>query len=189
MIRLRLREDSVFHARSEEHFLGLINNDPIFGKTDARHIFRVEACILIAHIHLAIMIVCMVDSIVLILNYLETYGDTMIPQTVNVYEMDQSNNFTIDSAYILRANFNYPAISQPTPLGTGTFIPSILNDSIKAFQDTTNNQLRIPLDTNLARRFFNYDTTNAYKGDSTFKSYVQRLCHSIHEFGKCDRRS
>lgn len=162
-------EDSIFHARAEEHFLGLINNDPIFGKTDARVMVELKPANY-GRYPFGRKDSLLIDSIVLVLNYVESYGDTTIPQTVNVYEMDQSNNFTIDSAYILRANFIYPAITNPAPLGTGTFIPSTLNDSIKAFQDTTNNQLRIKLDTNFARRLFNYDTTNAYKNDSIFKS-------------------
>ncbi len=93
-------EDSIFHARSEEHFLGLINNDPIFGKTDARIMVGIEPSFFGSY-PFARPDSVKIDSIVLVLGYLETYGDSTIPQTVNVYELDQANNFSIDSAYIL----------------------------------------------------------------------------------------
>src|SRR5690606_39893235 len=48
-----------------------------------------------------------------------------------------------------------------------------LNDSVRYIngRDTiaTVNELRIPMDTSWARRFVNYDTTNAYSNDSVFK--------------------
>ena len=163
-----LSNDSQYLARSEEHFLGLINNDPFFGKTDARLFLELKPSIYGAYPFLRKDSV-KIDSIVLVLSYLETYGDTNTAQTINVYELNNSNNFRYDSAYLIRKeNFTYNT-SFPLSLPGQSFVPKNLNDSVKAFRDTTTNQLRIKLDTNFARRLFNYDTSNAYKTDSIFR--------------------
>lgn len=166
-----LANDSQYLSRAEEQFLGLINNDPFFGKTDARMFFEIKPAIYGVY-PFARKDSVKIDSIVLVLSYLETYGDTNTAQTIKVYEMDQSNNFKYDSAYLVRKeNFTY---NTATPLnaspGGQIIIPRNLDDSVKAFRDTTRNQMRIKLDTNFARRLFNYDTSNAYKTDSIFRT-------------------
>lgn len=164
-----LANDSQYLGRSEEMFLGKINNDPFFGKTDAQMFFELKPTVYGAY-PFARKDSVKLDSVVLILNYLETYGDTNTAQTLKVYELDQTNNFTSDSAYLIRKqNFTFNT-SAPLSLPGQTFLPRNLNDSVKAFRDTTVNQLRIKLDTAFARRLFNYDTTNAYKTDSIFRS-------------------
>ncbi len=155
---------------NDEHFLGRINNDPLFGKTDARiflqlkppgypYVFRNRFDSLF------------IDSVVLILQYRETYGDTNTMQTVNVYELDQSNKFSYDSLYLVRKNdFTYSNL-----LGSRTFAPNVLNDSVKAFGDTTINQLRVKLSNSFGTRLLNYDTlgNGAYKNDSLFQTFLK----------------
>lgn len=161
--------DSQFLARSEVFYLGRINNDPLFGKTDAQMFFQLHPLLFGIH-PFGRKDSVKLDSVVLILSYLETYGDTLVPQTLNVYEVNNSNNFTFDSAYLIRKqNFTL----NPTPLTfpvNQQFYPYQLNDSVKAFRDTTTGQLRIKLDTNFARRFVNYDTSAEYKNDSIFNT-------------------
>jgi Domain of unknown function (DUF4270) len=164
-----LANDSTYLAATAEHFLGLINNDPIFGKTDARLFLELKPTFYGVY-PFARKDQIKIDSIVLVLDYVETYGDSSVPQTVNVYELDQSNKFSSDTNYLIRKDLVYPPVFAPATLGSRTFVPSTLKDSVKAFQDTTLKQLRINLDTNFARRLFNYDTTNAYKNDSIFKT-------------------
>lgn len=164
-----LANDSQYLSRSAEHFLGLINTDPFFGKTDARMFFELKPA-LYGTYPFARKDSVKIDSIVLVLNYLETYGDTNTAQQIKVYELDQSNNFRSDSAYLIRKeNFTYNTAA-PLSIPGQIFFPRNLNDSVKAFRDTTKNQLRIKLDTNFARRLFNYDTSNAYKTDSIFRA-------------------
>jgi hypothetical protein len=164
-----LANDSQFLSRGEEMFLGKINNDPFFGKTDAQMFFELKPS-LYGTYPFARKDSVKIDSIVLVLSYLETYGDTNTAQSIKVYELDQGNNFTSDSAYLIRKeNFTYNTAA-PLSLPGQLFVPRNLNDSVKAFRDTTVNQLRIKLDTNFARRLFNYDTSNAYKTDSIFRA-------------------
>src|SRR4029079_4353866 len=60
-----------------------------------------------------------------------------------------------------------------TILGTKTFSPQNLKDSVKAFADTTTGQLRIRLDNSFGQRLLNYDTAHAYANDSAFNTYFK----------------
>src|SRR5262249_39543291 len=109
------------------------------------------------------------DSVVLVLDYVSTYGDSTVPQTINVYEI--TNEFRADTSYLVRKNSDFTVTAGT--LGTRTFAPSSLRDSVKAYLDTTVNQLRIRLDDNFGNRLLLYDTTganNAYVSDSLFKT-------------------
>jgi hypothetical protein len=163
-----LANDSQYLSRGEEQFLGLITNDPFFGKTDARMFIEIKPAIYGVSPFIRQDSV-KIDSIVLCLSYLETYGDTNTAQTFKVYEIDQSSNFKFDSAYLIRKEPVTYNTSIPLSIPGQIFYPRNLNDSIKGRFDSTNNQLRIKLDTALARRFINYDTSNAYKTDSEFR--------------------
>jgi hypothetical protein len=165
----RLAGDSEVLTRSDEHFVGLITNDPIFGKTDARLFLELKNPYYGTY-PFARKDSLSLDSVVLVLNYVETYGDSTIPQLFKVYEITNPS-FAQDSNYLIRQeHFTY---NTAQPLNEAPFhfiVPSTLNDSVKVFRDTTANQLRIRLDTNLARRFINMDTTNGFKNDSIFKT-------------------
>lgn len=169
-----LATDSTRYTSDYEHFLGYISNDPFFGKTDARLFLELKPSsykYTFANIPDSLHI----DSVVLVLDFKEIYGDTVALQTVNVYEIDQASNFkaiaNLDSAYKIREN----NIVKGGLLGSRTFDPRTLNDSVKVFEDTTANQLRIRLDDSFGQRLLNYDTistgTNAaYISDSAFRS-------------------
>lgn len=161
-----LANDSQYLAKNEEFFLGKINNDPFFGQTDARLFFELKPQFFkysFANRPDSLFI----DSVVLVLGYVETYGDTNTAQTVNVYELDQSNNFRSDTAYLIRKS----DLTYSNLLGSRTFIPRTLDDSVKAFRDTTSNQLRIRLDNSFGTRLLSYDSAGngAYAGDSLFR--------------------
>lgn len=170
---LGIQNDSIRLGTSEEFFLGKINNDPFFGKTDARLFLQLKpASYPFAFNNINGPDSLFIDSVVLVLDYVETYGDTITPQTLNVYEVDQSSNFVPDSAYLIRQNnFTYSNL-----LGTRTVAPQALKDSVKTLDgDTTNYQLRIKLNNSFGTRLLNYDSTvnplrGAYANDSVFRS-------------------
>jgi len=168
-----LATDPTLYGNSFTHFLGQINSDPFFGKTDAKLYlelkppsYRYTFSNVSDSLHL--------DSVVLILDYAETYGDTTVAQTVNVYEIPHGSDFG-DSIYPIRKS-NY---AKGALLGSRNFAPLILNDSIKAYKDTTANQLRIRLNDAFGQRLLNYDTTiiggnePAYISDSAFRSHFE----------------
>ncbi len=161
-----LTSDTTYYDRGNTHFLGQINNDPFFGKTDAKLFLELKPGFYKFtfgnkpdSLH--------IDSVVLVLDYVETYGDTVTQQTINVYEIPQTSNFGDTILTIRKSNYEKGGF-----LGTRTFQPLVLNDSIKAREDTTANQLRIRLDNSFGERLLNYDTTSggAYINDSTFRS-------------------
>lgn len=170
-----LATDSTRYTSDYEHFLGYISNDPFFGKTDAKLFLELKPATYKYTFANANPDSLHIDSVVLVLDYQEIYGDTIPLQTVNVYEIDQSSNFkaisNLDSGYKIREN----NIVKAGLLGSRTFDPRTLNDSVKVFDDTTANQLRIRLDDSFGQRLLNYDTistgTNAaYVSDSAFRS-------------------
>ncbi|MEP6699811.1 MAG: DUF4270 family protein [Bacteroidota bacterium] len=163
-----LANDSQYLSRNEEFFLGRINTDPFFGKTDARLFLELKPLFYKFAFANSRPDSLHIDSVVLVLNYVETYGDSTVPQTVNVYEIDQSSDFRRDSFYLIRKNnFTYSNL-----LGSRTFTPQLLDDSVKAYRDTTKNQLRIRLNNSFGTRLLGYDSsaTGAYFNDSIFRT-------------------
>lgn len=163
-------QDSIYSFASEDHILGNINNDPFFGKSDATIFLQLKPesypFTFISGVKKDSLYI---DSVVMVLGWTGNYGDTTIRQRVNVYEMDQANQFRADSVYLLREkSFTYSNF-----LGSKDFYPSELDDSVKSFQDTTTGQLRIRLNSAFGARLLNYDSTNAYKTDSAFNTYVR----------------
>lgn len=168
-----IANDTTRYDNSFTHFLGQINNDPFFGKTDAKLFlelkppsFKYTFSDVADSLHL--------DSVVLILQYVQTFGDTIPDQTVNVYEIPQNSDFG-DTTYTIRQS-NYP---KGALLGSRSFSPIVLNDSVKAYKDTTVNQLRIRLSDAFGQRLLNYDTltsgggNGAYVSDSAFRSHFK----------------
>ncbi len=183
--------DSSASSYTEVQYLGQITNDPLFGTTDARMFFQLKPGFY-KHSFLNRPDSLELDSIVLVLDYVNTYGDTVQPQTVRVFEIAQISSFkksaldsvyvdgiwekySYDTAYKYRQN-NIVYQNPGMPLGQKTFVPYQLKDSVKAYKDTTAKQLRIKLDNAFGRRLLDYDSSmtngriDAYSSDSAFNS-------------------
>lgn len=164
--------DTAYYSSSNTNFLGQINTDPFFGKTDAK-IFLELLPPNAKYTFINKPDSLHIDSVVLVLDYVETYGDTTALQTVNVYEIPQSSLFGDTTYTIRKSDFGKGGL-----LGSKTVDPKLLNDSVKVYLDTTANQLRIPLDNAFGQRLLNYDTTsngsnNAYYSDSVFRKFFK----------------
>jgi hypothetical protein len=163
-----VKTDSIYSHYTDEQFLGVISTDPLFGKTDAQMFFELKPTtypFTFKNKPDSLFL----DSVVLILDYVETYGDSSIAQTVDVSEI--TSDFRVDTAYLVRKNTDITVSG--LSLGSTTFIPKTLDDSVKAYQDTTSHQLRIKLSTTFGNRLLLYDTSganNAYSSDSLFKT-------------------
>lgn len=163
-----LATDSLLLTPAEEHFLGRISTDPIFGRTDAELYMELKPEFY-GFYPFARKDSLKLDSVVLVLSYVERYGDSLTTQTIQVHELTQA--FKTDSSYLVRKQPLTYGVALLNAGGIGqTIFPATLDDSVKVFQDTTVGQLRIKLDTGFARRLMNYDTTNAYRSDSAFRS-------------------
>lgn len=163
-------KDSIYIGAASDHIFGSITNDPFFGKSNATIFLQLKPEVFPYTFLSGVSKDSLyIDSVVMVLGWTGTWGDTTISQHVNVYELDQSNVFRADSFYLVRNHsFNYSNL-----LGGRDFFPHQLNDSIKAFQDTTVGQLRIRLSNTFGDRLLDYDSTNAYKTDSAYNANVR----------------
>ena len=161
-------KDSVRVGRSNDQVLGYISSDPLFGKTSAKMFLELKPeSYPWSFSGITNKDSLEIDSVVLVLGWNRSYGDTTLPQRINVWEINPNVDFRIDSFYTIRD----PGFPHTTLLGTKTFTPQNLKDSVKAFQDTTVGQLRIKLDNSFGRRLLDYDTAHAYQSDSAFQTY------------------
>ncbi|MES2005058.1 MAG: DUF4270 family protein [Bacteroidota bacterium] len=163
--------DSARIYRSDNHLLGNITNDPIFGKTKASLYFELKPAVYPFYIP-GNKDSLVIDSAVLILSYRGLYGDSTIPMRFNVNEISQST--PLDPSKVYPSNY---ASSFSVSLGASLAPPTtvdlrILNDSVNNRFENANNQLRIKLNNSVATRFLKtYDSTNAYLSDSVFRTY------------------
>ena len=166
--------DSTRIFATEDLALGYIN-DPEFGQTKADFYFNISTPF-VGTYPFGKKDSLVTDSVVLVLAYKAAYGDTNSTQTVRVFEISQGSGFTDTGNLAYRIDHaDFPTTGPE--LGNRTFIVNTLNVPIQVRRKdtiTTSNVLRIKLDTALARRFMEYDTTSTanggYKNDSIFKT-------------------
>jgi len=159
--------------KGDNHMLGYINTDPLFGKTKASMFFEMKPTIFPFYIP-GSKDSLKIDSAVLILSYRGTYGDSTLPLILNVSEISQST--PLDPAVVYPSNYpnaNPISISLGAPLSDPKTIDiRRLTDSVNNRFENANNQIRIRLKDNVAKRFIkDYDSTNAYQSDSVFRTY------------------
>jgi len=163
-------KDSASVGLVNDQILGNISNDPLFGKTNAKMFLQLKPDVYPwTFAGVSNKDSLYIDSVVLVLGWKGSYGDTLGSQKVNVKEIDTHSDFRVDSFYTIRD----PGPPTTTLLGTKTFSPANLKDSVKAYKDTTTGQLRIRLDNSFGRRLLDYDVTNAYATDSAFNTYFK----------------
>jgi hypothetical protein len=155
--------------RTDENILGYIGNDPYFGKTTASIFFQVLPPFIKFQWPVA-KDSLFIDSVVLVLSYKKTYGDTIAMQRVNVQQVNATHNtFRPDSFYTSCNNFT----GTGPLLGFREYQPRVLTDSQRLFKERANNQLRIKLDNTFGRQLLDQDTTGAFKTDSAFKAFFR----------------
>ncbi|MES1215774.1 MAG: DUF4270 family protein [Bacteroidota bacterium] len=167
--------DSLRSRGGDLHFLGNITTDPLFG-TSAGTIFtqlKPPGFRFSFGFNNPDSLIGL-DSVVLVLKYVNTYGDTTIPQSVNVFEIDQASDFRYDTSYLIRQN----NITYSNLLGNGFYTPQYLDDSVHLFEENSSHQLRIKLNDAFGQRLLAYDSTsasgnNAYYSDSVFNTFFK----------------
>lgn len=147
------------------HAVGIMNNNPLFGKAQANMYLELKPSAypvtLPAHDTLSMV----VDSVVLVLKYDHSYGDTLTPQKVQVYEVSQKLRF--DSAYKTCSLMAH----EPDLLGEANYIPARLKDSIHGFGENDANQLRIRINNSWGTDFLS--NISKFTSDSAFKEYFK----------------
>jgi len=157
--------------KQDNHVLGTINTDPLFGTTSASMNFELSP----NYFPFAIPGTkdsTVADSAVLILSYKGFYGDSSQPLRISVNEIAQST--PLDPYITYPANFpnRYPITLGASLAPTQTIDIRRLGDSVNNRFEQSNNQIRIKLNDAVASRFLKtYDSTNAYRNDTIFKTF------------------
>lgn len=146
---------------TDDHALGYIGTDPIFGTTKAIIYTELKP----ARFPFGFAAKAAdrtLDSVVLVLSYKNIFGDSSKPQRVEVHEI--AGNFNPDTSTCTIYPF------KPAVLGSATYTPARLSDSIKAFRDTSKNQLRIRLSNTFGQTLLAMDSIRT---DSLFKDFFK----------------
>lgn len=165
-----LMADSARSGLGNQHFFGQIKNDPLFGKTKA----TVFADFIPGTFPFRFPVndSLFIDSVVVVLSFRSTYGDSTSPHTINVFKIDPSVKFKGDSAYLLRER---PFAMQGQLVGTrNNVVPSTLDDSVKNRFEAASNQIRIKLDNAFGNQLLKADTLKL-NTDSAFKTIYKGL--------------
>lgn len=155
-----LFDDSTTISLYEPHALGLIEDDPVFGKTDAQIYLALAPNSLNRNPFISLDSVVGIDSAVLSLAYAgAVFGDSTSNQKISVFEV--SDPLFKDS---LGYQINHPHFNTTGPDLAGSIVNFSQFDDEKMIvvkQDTQNvsNVLRLPIDPALGLRFAGYDTT------------------------------
>ena len=157
--------DSVY--RADLHALGIIPNDPYFGKTTASMYFELKAQFYPFTFPASDKDSLLLDSAVLVIHYASSYGDTLAPQKALVYKL--TDQFSADTTYTTCNVFNY---DNADLLGEQTFIPARLPDSVHALREDAKSQLRIRLSDAFAKTFIT-DSSVIFGSDSIFKIHFK----------------
>lgn len=147
--------------------IGLISNDPLFGKTTARVYVEMKPDYFPYSFPTADANTIEIDSAVMVLQYSHSFGDTNQLQKINIYQL--SDSFDITSNYTSCRVLGYDS---SLLLGQASFYPSNLKDSVHAYNEEAANQLRIPVSTFFARKFID-DSAQIFRSDNDFKNYFK----------------
>jgi len=146
-----------------ELLAGYIGNDPQFGKTTAALYFFLAPPQFPAPYEVKDSLY--LDSVVLCLRWSgQTYGDTALPQKFDVYKL--SSQLRPDSAYRTDVDLPYKQL-----LGSRSFAPFSLKDSISVFRQKVARQLRIRLNDDFGREILAWDTSGGQPlgNDTSFR--------------------
>lgn len=163
-------------GRAENHALGLISNDPLFGSTDARIYLQPKPPSYPYFLGNAGDTIVALDSIVLSLSYKGAWGDTSIPQQIRVHSIDDL--VFADSVYKKPQTIGYTP-NLGNLLGSASVNVTNLKNVVKFNngKDSSTNQVRIKLSDAYRDYFFaNRDTvptslSNALRSDSLFRKF------------------
>jgi hypothetical protein len=158
----------------EDHVLGKINNDPLFGITSADIYAEFKPTFYPYFYGNAKDTLVGFDSVVLCLSYKGFWGDSMIPLQFQVREIPSTTGGLWDSLGITK-DINY-APATGNIIGNTTVNIAGIGNYVKFAngKDSVKNQIRIKLSQAFASTLFSVDTlgTNSpFKSDSLFRAY------------------
>lgn len=178
--------DSTYILRSDDHALGIINNDPVFGQTNASIYFQLKPPYYPYSIgNPGDTLFPNVDSVVLCLAYTGFYGDSSMPFQVEVREVrDNAPYLFRDSTNIIKSTNFQPALGPNVGFFSSTTVNvPTLDDTVKYVNDNgySVNTIRIRLSTAYASALYHRDSisassfNNAFRNDSLYRQFYNGL--------------
>jgi Domain of unknown function (DUF4270) len=148
-----------------DEVLGYIGNDPQFGKTIGSIFIELRPPFY-KYFFENVKDSLYLDSVVLCLKWTGTNGDTNSLQKIDVFQLD--TKMKLDSAYKTNATFSYSNL-----MGSRTFVPNVLNDSLFLFEQSTKDLLRIRLSDAFGQSLLQQDSAagQPYNRDSLFREF------------------
>ena len=170
--------DSTKMSLSENHLVGHISDDGLFGSTDAELYLQLKPNFYPYFIGLYRDTIIKPDSVVLCLSYKGCWGDSSTPMTFQVFEVPNTQHGLWDSINQYNPISYRPsqgaALSSPKTIYLNQ-LGSYTKFGIKG--DSVNNQIRIKLNDNFRDLLFSRDssstnyTKNAFYNDSLFRLF------------------
>jgi len=156
-------DDTVRVYKSDDHVIGIINNDPLFGKTIATAFFELKPTNYPFSFPNTAELKA--DSAVLILSYKGVFGDSLKSQRWQVLELNEP--LRGDTIFNVSKSFSTGDVLASKELDITTF-----NDSVNYGFENASNQIRIKLSQSFAEKImkqFDSSGTGAYANDSLFR--------------------
>ena len=165
--------DSLRIYGNDEHVLGSITNDPMFGTTKANMFFQLLPNFFPFYLP-GDKDSLRVDSAVLVLSYRGFYGDSTKPITINVNKIAGSTPLDISKYYASNFPEKYNIQAGSVLANPYKLDFTKARDSVFTLFESSSNQIRIKLLPAAARQFMrDFDSTNAYRSDSTLREYFR----------------
>ena len=154
---------------TDDHVVGTITNDPVFGTTTASMYFQLKPSFFPFYFKGSIDSV-IVDSAVLILKYNGYYGDTTKPVTLNVKRISANTPLTADSSVASNFPELYNIQTDLSLANPYSLDFTHVQDSVINRFEASNNTIRIPLNKSVANMFIKeFDSNTVYKTDTTLR--------------------
>jgi len=166
--------DTTKVANTDDHVLGKISNDPVFGTTTASVYAQFKPTFFPYYYGNAKDTIIGFDSVVLCLSYKGFWGDSITqPLTLEVRQVALNAGGLWDSLYQAKTVNYAPAVSG-TLLGSTQVNFNTLGNYIKYSngKDSVKNQIRIKLSPAFSNALYALDSTgnNAFRSDSLYKA-------------------
>jgi hypothetical protein len=165
------RPDSLRIYGGDDQVVGITNNDPLFGSTTANMYFQLKPTFF-PYFTRGSRDSVVVDSAVLILAYRGFYGDSSKPVVLNLKRISGNTPLNLDTSVASNYPEAYNIQTDATMANPVSLDFARVHDSIYNRFEAAKDEIRIPLNKTFTDLFIKgYDSTTAYKTDTTLRQY------------------
>ncbi|MCS6990249.1 MAG: DUF4270 domain-containing protein [Chitinophagales bacterium] len=169
LITHTLAEDSILSSSTVNNLCGVMF-DPYFGRSYAA--FFTELNLPTNDVDFGMPDTLFVDSVVLMLDVVNVYGYSQVPQTLHVYEVTEPMRPKPTEGYFSTRSFTV----EDLPLGRKTLYVPNRKDSLQLAEGKLPPHLRIRLSDRLGQRLLQQSGSEHFKTDSNFKNFFKGIC-------------